>query len=163
MSARGHIKYIERHTLTEVLNNEVCGMREDEKDTHLTGRQIEVLKLKRKGLSQADIARKLKTTRGNISTIETTAQKNIAKAEKTLKLYRALNAPVWITVPSGTDLYEIPQLIFKEADRRKIKISIDSATVIVRLKASAPDRIEHRVTSGDINISVDENGNVTIY
>ncbi len=90
-------------------------MREDEKDTLLTGRQIEVLKLKRKGLSQADIARKLKTTRGNISTIENTALKNIEKAEKTLKLYRALEAPVWMTVPSGTDLYEIPQMIFKEA------------------------------------------------
>lgn len=138
-------------------------MREDEKDTLLTGRQIEVLKLKRKGLSQADIARKLKTTRGNISTIETTALKNIAKAEKTLKLYRALEAPVWMTLPAGTDLYEIPQLIFKEADRKKIKIGIDSATVIVRLKASAPDRIEHRVTSGDISVSVDESGNVTIY
>jgi HTH-type transcriptional regulator, fmd operon transcriptional regulator len=138
-------------------------MREDEKDTLLTGRQIEVLKLKRKGLSQADIARKLKTTRGNISTIETTALKNIAKAEKTLKLYRALEAPVWITVPAGTDLYEIPQLIFKEADRKKIKISIDSATVIVRLKASAPDRIAHRVTAGDITVSVDESGNVIIY
>jgi Tfx family DNA-binding protein len=138
-------------------------MREDEKDTLLTGRQIEVLKLKRKGLSQADIARKLKTTRGNISTIENTALKNIEKAEKTLKLYRALEAPVWMTVPSGTDLYEIPQMIFKEADRKKIKIHIDSATVIVKLKTDAPDRISHRVTSGDINVSVEENGNVTIY
>lgn len=138
-------------------------MREDEKDTLLTGRQIEVLKLKRKGLSQADIARKLKTTRGNISTIENTALKNVEKAEKTLKLYRALEAPVWMAVPAGTDLYEIPQMIFKEADRKKIKISIDSATVIIRLKAIAPDRISHRVTSGDINIAVDENGTVTIF
>ncbi len=138
-------------------------MREDEKDTLLTGRQIEVLKLKRKGLSQADIARKLKTTRGNISTIETTAMKNIAKAEKTIKLYRAMESPIWLTVPSGTDLYEIPQMIFKEADRKKIKISMDSATVIVRLKTDAPDRISHRVTAGDISISVDEHGNVTIY
>ncbi|HEY3274707.1 MAG TPA: Tfx family DNA-binding protein [Methanocella sp.] len=138
-------------------------MREDEKDTLLTGRQIEVLKLKRKGLSQADIARKLKTTRGNISTIETTALKNIAKAEKTLKLYRALEAPVWMTVPGGTDLYEIPQMIFKEADRKKIKIGIDSATVIIRLKTNAPDRIAHRITTGDVSVSVDESGNVTIY
>ena len=138
-------------------------MREDEKDTLLTERQIEVLKLKRKGLSQADIARKLKTTRGNISTVENTALKNIDKAERTLKLYRALEAPVWLTVPAGTDLYEIPQMIFKEADRKKIKISMDSATVIIRLKADAPDRIAHRVTSGDINISVDSGGNVSIY
>jgi Tfx family DNA-binding protein len=138
-------------------------MREDEKDTLLTDRQVEVLKLKRKGMSQADIARKLKTTRGNISTVENTALKNIEKAERTLKLYRALEAPVWMTVPAGTDLYEIPQMIFKEADRKKIKINMDSATVIIRLKTDAPDRISHRVTSGDVNISVDASGNVTIY
>lgn len=138
-------------------------MREDEKDTLLTDRQIEVLKLKCKGMSQADIARKLKTTRGNISTIENTALKNIEKAERTLKLYRALDAPVWMTVPPGTDLYEIPQMIYKEADRKKIKIGMDSATVIIRLKTDAPDRIAHRVTSGDINVSVDVNGNLTIY
>jgi Tfx family DNA-binding protein len=114
-------------------------------------------------MSQADIARKLKTTRGNISTVESTAMKNIEKAERTLKLYRALEAPVWMTVPPGTDLYEKPQLIYKEADRKKIKICIDSATVIIRLKSEAPDRIAHRVTSGDINVSVDASGNLTIY
>jgi Tfx family DNA-binding protein len=146
-----------------MLNSEVAAMREDEKDTLLTERQVEVLKLKRKGMSQADIARKLKTTRGNISTVENTALKNIEKAERTLKLYRALEAPVWMTVPAGTDLYEIPQMIFKEADRKKIKINMDSAMVIIRLKTDAPDRISHRVTSGDVNISVDASGNVTIY
>lgn len=138
-------------------------MREDEKDTLLTPRQIEVLKLKRKGMTQADIARRMKTTRGNISTIESTARKNVEKAERTLKLFRTLEAPVWLTVPSGTDLYEIPHMMFKEADRKKIKIAIDSATMLVRLKTEAPDRITHRVTAGEINVSVDELGNVNIY
>ncbi len=57
-------------------------MREDEKDTLLTPRQVEVLRIKRKGMSQADIARMMKTTRGNISTIESTAMKNIEKARE---------------------------------------------------------------------------------
>ncbi|HUL62760.1 MAG TPA: Tfx family DNA-binding protein, partial [Methanocella sp.] len=83
-------------------------MREDEKDSLLTARQIEVLKLKRKGMSQAAIARMMKTTRGNISTIESTAMKNIEKAQKTLKFYHAIEAPIWMTVPAGTDLYDIP-------------------------------------------------------
>jgi len=137
-------------------------MRTDAKDTLLTGRQIEVLKLRRKGMTQADIARKMKTTRGNISTLESTALKNIEKAQRTLKLYRALEAPLWLTIPAGTDLYEIPAQVFKEADRKKIKIAADSAGIIVKLKADAPDKIQHRITTGAIEVSVDKNGNVSI-
>ncbi|MGA9140596.1 MAG: Tfx family DNA-binding protein [Methanocella sp.] len=138
-------------------------MREDEKDTLLTPKQIEILKMKRKGLSQADIARTLKTTRGNISTIESTAMKNIEKAQKTLKFYHAIDAPIWMTVPSGTDLYDIPPRVFKEADRKKIKIAVDSATIIVKLKTVSPEKIHRRVTVDEIEVSVDKNGNVSVF
>lgn len=137
-------------------------MRQDEKDILLTEKQIEVLRLKKKGMSQADIARMMKTTRGNICIIENTAMKNIDKAKKTLKLYKAIEAPIWITVKAGTDLYEIPMILFKEADKKDIKISIDSAMVIVRLKSEAQDRIHRRLTTTDIDIAVDEHGNLSI-
>ena len=138
-------------------------MREDEKDSLLTARQIEVLKLKRKGMSQAAIARMMKTTRGNISTIESTAMKNIEKAQKTLKFYHAIEAPIWMTVPAGTDLYDIPPLIFKEADRKKIKIAVDSATIVVKLKTVSPEKIHRRITVDEIDVSVDKNGNVSVF
>jgi HTH-type transcriptional regulator, fmd operon transcriptional regulator len=137
-------------------------MREDEKDLFLTDKQIEILKLKKKGMTQADIARSLKTTRGNICIIENTALKNIEKAKNTIKFYRAMEAPIWLTIPGGTDLYDIPEKIFKAADKKRIKISVDSAMVIVKLKTEAPDRINGRLTNDDIDISVDEHGNLTI-
>ena len=140
-----------------------CGMREDEKETLLTARQVEVLKMKRKGMSQADIARQLKTTRGNVSTIESTALKNVEKAQRTVKFYHAIEAPIWITVPADTDLFDIPPLIFKEADRKKIKIAVDSATIIVKLKTASPEKIHRRVTVDEIEVSVDKNGNVSVF
>ena len=137
-------------------------MRADEKDTLLTERQIEVLRMKKKGMTQAEIARKMKTTRGNICIIESTALKNIEKAKNTLKFFKAMEAPIWITLPVGTDLYDVPHLIFKEADRKKIKITIDGAMVIVKLKTEAPDRVKGRITLDEIDVSVDEQGNVNI-
>jgi Tfx family DNA-binding protein len=137
-------------------------MRTDEKDMLLTPRQIEVLRLKKKGMTQADIARKMKTTRGNICIIESTAMKNIEKARNTVKFYRAMEAPVWVTVAPGTDIYDVPPMIFKEADRKKIKIALDSAMIVVKLKTEAQDRIQHRVTVGEIDVSVDEQGNVNV-
>jgi hypothetical protein len=50
-------------------------MKYNEKDLPLTKKQIDVLRLKKKGFSQADIARKMETTRGNICIIEGTAKK----------------------------------------------------------------------------------------
>jgi HTH-type transcriptional regulator, fmd operon transcriptional regulator len=137
-------------------------MREDEKDLFLTDKQIEILRMKKKGMTQADIARMMKTTRGNICIIENTALKNIEKARNTIKFYRAMEAPIWITIPGGTDLYDIPQKVFKAADKKRIKISVDSATVIVKLKTEAPDKIHGRLTTDDIDISVDAHGNIAI-
>jgi Tfx family DNA-binding protein len=137
-------------------------MREDEKSLFLTDKQIEILRMKKKGMSQADIARAFNTTRGNICIIENTALKNIEKAKNTIKFYRAMEAPIWLTVPGGTDLYDIPEIVFKAADKKRIKISVDSAMVIVKLKTEAADRIHGRLTNDDIDISVDAHGNLTI-
>ncbi|HTY90447.1 MAG TPA: Tfx family DNA-binding protein [Methanocella sp.] len=137
-------------------------MREDEKNMLLTEKQIEILRMKKRGMSQADIARALKTTRGNICIIENTALKNIEKAKNTIKFYRAMEAPIWLTIPGGTDLYDIPGKVFKAADKKRIKITVDSAMVIVKLKTEAADRIHGRLTNDDIDISVDEHGNLAI-
>lgn len=137
-------------------------MREDGKNMFLTDKQIEILRMKKKGMSQADIARQMKTTRGNICIIENTALKNIEKAKNTIKFYRAMESPIWLTIPVGTDLYDIPGKVFKAADRKHIKISVDSAMVIVKLKTEAQDKIHGRLTTDDIDLSVDEHGNLVI-
>ncbi len=137
-------------------------MREDEKNVFLTDKQIEILRLKKKGMTQADIARSMNTTRGNICIIENTALKNIEKAKNTIKFFRSMEAPIWLTIPGGTDLYEIPEMVFKAADKKRIKITVDSAMVIVKLKTEVPDRIHGRLTNDDIDISVDAHGNLTI-
>ncbi len=137
-------------------------MREDEKNLFLTDKQIEILRLKKKGMSQADIARSMKTTRGNICIIENTALKNIEKAKNTIKFYRALEAPIWMTVPAGSDLYDIPEKLFKAADKKRIKIAIDSAMVIVKVKTEAQEKVHGRLTVDEIDISVDDYGNILI-
>jgi Tfx family DNA-binding protein len=137
-------------------------MREDEKDLFLTDKQIEILRLKKKGMSQADIARSLKTTRGNICIIENTALKNVEKAKNTIKFFKALEAPIWLTVAAGTDLYDIPEKLFKAADKKRIKINIDAAMVIVKVKTEAQDKVHGRLTVDEIDVSVDNYGNISV-
>jgi Tfx family DNA-binding protein len=137
-------------------------MSERETKTFLTDKQIAILKMKKKGMSQADIARSKKTTRGNICIIEKTALRNIERANNTIKFYKALEAPISLTIPVGTDLYDIPKKIFKAADKKRIKISVDAAMIVVKLKTQVPYKMHGRLITNEIDISADEHGTLTI-
>jgi Tfx family DNA-binding protein len=57
----------------------------------LTKRQIEVLKLRMKGLTQEQVADILKTSRENVANLENRAYVNIMRARITLKILEELN------------------------------------------------------------------------
>jgi HTH-type transcriptional regulator, fmd operon transcriptional regulator len=137
-------------------------MRKKESATFLTDRQVEILKMKKKGMTQADIAKIEKTTRGNICIIEKTALRNVERATNTIKLYKTLEAPVWLTIAVGTDLLDVPKMVFKAADKKRVKISIDSAMIIVKLKTQVPYKMHGRLITNEIDISADQHGNLTI-
>jgi HTH-type transcriptional regulator, fmd operon transcriptional regulator len=137
-------------------------MRKKESATFLTDRQVEILKMKKKGMTQADIAKIERTTRGNICIIEKTALRNVERANNTINLYKTLEAPVWLTIPVGTDLLDVPKMVFKAADKKRVKISIDSAMIIVKLKTQVPYKMHGRLITNEIDISADQHGNLTI-
>ncbi|MDP4039541.1 MAG: LuxR C-terminal-related transcriptional regulator [Candidatus Pacearchaeota archaeon] len=56
----------------------------------LTEKEIEVLKLKKKGLTQLEIAKKLKISQPAVSSFYNNALKKIKDAEEVLKLKREL-------------------------------------------------------------------------
>jgi HTH-type transcriptional regulator, fmd operon transcriptional regulator len=53
-------------------------------------RQWKILKLRANGLTQLETARKLRTSRANISMIEWRAKQKLKKARETLQAYEAL-------------------------------------------------------------------------
>ena len=56
----------------------------------LTQKEIEVLKLKKKGFTQIEIARKLKISQPSVSSFYNNALKKIKDAEEILKLKREI-------------------------------------------------------------------------
>ena len=89
----------------------------------LTKRQLKVLQLRRQGLSQAEVAMKLGTTRSNISILEKRAHQNIQRAERTIHQWMMIQAPISLSLKAGTDVFDLPKMIFEAAD----KISMRSA------------------------------------
>ena len=131
-------------------------------DSLLTSRQVTVLKLRQKGLSQQEVAEVLGTTRSNVSILEKRALANVARARATLKEWTMIQAPISITVPAGTDLFDVPGLVFIEADKLGIKLELGSVDIVVQIKSKAPKALKKRVVIRDLEVAVSEDGVVLV-
>lgn len=126
----------------------------------LTERQLEILELKKTGLSQAEIARRLGTTRANISATEKTARDNIKKAKATLKLARMLEAGTWLKIEKDTDLNDVPKKIYERAGSEGIHVNLDNPSLVAMLNNECAHKIKGRRIISDIEIAITDEGDV---
>jgi len=134
----------------------------DADETTLTERQMEVLKLRNEGYSQAEIAQKFGKTKQNISTIEKMAWANVKKAGNTLKFVKLLKAPIWFSVEENTDLDEIVGRIFSEADKAKIHMTYDSISLAMKIREELMDKIKHRLILKGFEIGINKDGEMIL-
>jgi Tfx family DNA-binding protein len=128
------------------------------KDGLLTERQMEVLRYRKQGLTQQQIADITSTSKANVCTIEKCANENIKRAKETLDFLYTLDATHLCTIPSGTDLFDVPSIIFGEAEKIKIKITYDTISVINRLRESRPQSYKARRVCEDIIVYITDVG-----
>ncbi len=135
---------------------------EESRDSFLTERQIEVLQMRLAGRSQQEVADSLGTTRSNISILEKRAHQNIARAERTLQQWMMLRAPISLQAKAGTDVFELPKMIFAAADEKQMRLPITSLDIVVQLRRIAPRLFKKRALERDARIFVTEEGEVLV-
>lgn len=123
---------------------------------------MRVLKLRMKGLTQAEIARRLNTSRANVSILEHRAKGNIARAGRTLKLAERLKAPVVIVANQGDDILQVPKRLFDAADSAKIRVKQGTADIIAKIKEEAGDRIHGRSATKSFDLALTSDGEILI-
>jgi len=131
-------------------------------DSLFTERQIRVLELRIQGLSQQEVANIMGTTRSNISILEKRAHRNISRAKHTIHKWMMIQAPISIRISAGTDLFDLPDIIFAVADQKGIQLPINSADIIVQLKSKAPNTFKDRNIKKDADIYITEYGDLLI-
>ena len=131
-------------------------------ETFLTERQIEVLQMRLSGRSQQEVADSLGTTRSNISILEKRAHQNIARAQRTLQQWMMLRAPISLQVRAGTDVFELPKMVFAAADEKQMRLPITSLDIVVQLRRKAPRLFKKRALEKDVRIFVTEEGEVLV-
>jgi len=135
---------------------------EESRDSFLTERQLKVLQMRLSGRSQQEVADSFGTTRSNISILEKRAHQNIARAERTLQQWMMLRAPISVQAQAGTDVFELPKMIFAAADEKGMRLPITSLDIVVQLRRKAPRLFKKRALERDARIFVTEEGEVLV-
>jgi Tfx family DNA-binding protein len=128
----------------------------------LTKRQLAVLRLRQAGFTQEEIARRIKTTRANISLIEKRARENVERSKETIREWNSVVSPVRVTVPKGTDVMNVPDIVFAEADKASIHVKCDSIGLITLIKKEKGNSITNRIVNEPFEIDIANSGEVAV-
>jgi hypothetical protein len=128
----------------------------------LTRRQAEVLVWRERGAAQADIAAELGTSRANVSSIESSARGNVARARETVAFAEALDAPVRVTIETGTDLYDVPNRVYSACDEAGVKVTHTAPEVMKMVSDEAGDAVRGREVRSDITVAVTNEGRMDV-
>lgn len=116
--------------------------------TNLTPRQWEVIHYRSRGLTQAEIAEKLETTRENVNEIEHRARLNIEAAKGTVAALQELDATGEVLVSKGESIFEAVSLVILRADILGIKLMTSADDMLATMRSRWKTRIiGHRLTS----------------
>ncbi|WP_292460431.1 Tfx family DNA-binding protein [Methanothermococcus sp.] len=132
-------------------------------ESFLTDTQIKILKLRKKGLTQEEIAKIMNTSRANISMIEKRARENVEKARNTLRIYNDIMAPVKLVVKEGIDVFDIPKMVFKISDENDIHVKYSSLEILDLIHKNVRNNIDKRIVKKPFVINILENGELSFY
>jgi len=128
----------------------------------LTDRQIQVLRLRSRGLTQEETAKQIKTTRENVSILESRARRNITRARTTMEILEDLGVAVRVVIKPETPVLEMSNIIIKRADNANVKIKIDCIDLLERIKMRARNKIKGKKVVEAISVIVLPYGDVIV-
>jgi Tfx family DNA-binding protein len=130
--------------------------------TLLTDRQWQVLRLRATGLTQSQVAKRLHTTRENISIIEHRVHENLNAAKATLAALEHLSETKELVIPSGTSVFEATSIILRRADVLRIKVKMNADSILAALRSKRGGRIRGHHLVAAIRVRIEPDGRLVI-
>lgn len=130
--------------------------------TMLTQRQWDVMRLRSLGLTQTQVAKKLRTTRENVTIIEHRAHENLKAAKATLAAIEELSGSRELIIPSGVSIFEATSMILRRADVLRIKVKMDADSILATLRAKRRGRIRGHHLIAVIRVKINSDGSLQI-
>jgi len=126
----------------------------------LTERQVEVIRYRKQGMTQQEIADIIHTSKANVCTIEKAAMENIQRAKETLDFLYTLDATRLCELNKGEDLLDAVKRIYDSAEETNVKVKYDTIELINRVKNIYPERFHGRFIRDDIIVYLNPEGEV---
>ncbi|MFH0966465.1 MAG: Tfx family DNA-binding protein [Methanobacteriota archaeon] len=130
------------------------------KEGLMTDRQKEVMRYRKAGMTQQQIADIINTSKANVCTIEKSAMENITRARETLEFFHSLDSKHLCTIEKGQDLLESVQFIFDEAEKIGIKVKYDTVQLIYRIRDEVPEKNRSRYVRNPIEVYIKDDGDL---
>lgn len=130
--------------------------------TILTPRQWRILQLRAVGLTQAQVAKRLRTTRENVSIIEHRAHANVKAAKATLAAMERLSESGELVIPTGTSIFEAVSATLLRADMLRIKVGMSADGILAALRSKCKGRIRGHHLTASARIKILEDGSLII-
>ncbi|WP_456474951.1 Tfx family DNA-binding protein [Candidatus Pyrohabitans sp.] len=147
---RPTIDTLDGHTLKELA-----------KKSFLTPSQIQILQLRSEGYIQNEIAKIMDISRSNVSITEKRARQNLEKAMNTIRIFEMI-APIVVRVKEGTDLFEIPKLVFDNADRAGIVVEYNAIQLTDMIREKMWKKLRGREVVEGFTVTILRTGRVVV-
>jgi Tfx family DNA-binding protein len=130
--------------------------------TVLTQRQWNVMRLRSTGLTQAQVAKRLHTTRENVTIIEHRAHQNLRAARATLSAIDELSGTKELVIPSGASIFEATSMILRRADVLRIKLKMNADSILAALRARRSSRIRGHHLITVVRVKIESDGTIKL-
>jgi len=130
--------------------------------TVLTQKQWQVVRLRSAGLTQTQVAKRLHSTRENVTIIEHRAHQNLKAAKATLEAIEGLSSNRELVIPSGVSVFEATSMILRRADVLRIKVRMNADSILASLRAKRSGRIRGHHLIATIRVRIEPDGSVKL-
>ena len=113
-------------------------------------------------MTQAQVAKKLRTTRENVTILERRANNNLRAAKATLAAMDRLSGSRELVVPSGVSVFEATSMILRRADVLRIKVKMNADAILATLRARHKGRIRGHHLIVAIRVKIECDGSLKI-
>jgi len=121
-----------------------------------------VMRLRSTGLTQAQVAKRLRTTRENVTILEHRAHENLMAARATLTAIEELSGSKELVIPSGVSIFEATSMILRRADLLRIKVKMNADSILALLRAKRKGRIRGHHLIVSIRVKIEPDGSLKI-
>ena len=106
------------------------------------------------------VAKRLHTSRENISIIERRAYENVRAAKATVEALEQISDSRELIIPSGTSIFDATSTILRRGDMLRTKLKMNADSILAMLRSRCKHKIRgHHLTSA-IRIEITEDGTV---